>query len=52
MINKISKNIKKLRAEQGLTQDTLAERINVTRQAISSWETCRTQPDAQMLISL
>ena len=52
MINKISKNIKKLRAEQGLTQDTLAERINVTRQAISSWETGRTQPDAQMLISL
>ena len=52
MINKISKNIRKLRTEQGLTQDALAEKISVTRQAISSWETGRTQPDAQMLISL
>ena len=52
MINKISKNIRKLRTEHRLTQDALAEKINVTRQAISSWETGRTQPDAQMLISL
>ena len=52
MMNKISKNIKKLRSENGFTQDRLAEELHVTRQAISSWETGRTQPDAQMLISL
>ncbi|MBQ1967846.1 MAG: DUF2157 domain-containing protein [Clostridia bacterium] len=52
MMNKISKNIKKLRSEQGFTQDKLAEELHVTRQAISSWETGRTQPDSQMLISL
>lgn len=52
MINKISKNIKKLRNEKGFTQDKLAEELHVTRQAVSSWETGRTQPDAQMLISL
>lgn len=52
MMNKISKNIKKLRSEHGFTQDKLAEELHVTRQAISSWETGRTQPDSQMLISL
>lgn len=35
---KVSKNIKKLRTEKNLTQDALAEKINVTRQTISSWE--------------
>lgn len=52
MMNKISKNIKKLRSDHGFTQDKLAEELHVTRQAISSWETGRTQPDSQMLISL
>lgn len=46
---KVSKNIKKLRTENGLTQDSLAEKINVTRQTVSSWENGRTQPDIEML---
>lgn len=46
---KIQKNIKKLRGEKGFTQDALAEKINVTRQTISSWENGRTQPDIDML---
>lgn len=46
---KISKNIKKLRSENKLTQGELADKINVTRQTISSWETDRTQPDIDML---
>ena len=46
---KVSKNIKKLRSDRGLTQDALAEKINVTRQTISSWENDRTQPDIDML---
>lgn len=46
---KVSKNIKKLRTDNGLTQDALAEKINVTRQTVSSWENGRTQPDIEML---
>ena len=48
-MSKISKNIKQLRTERGMTQDELAEKLHVTRQAISSWENDRTQPDVQML---
>lgn len=48
-MSKISKNIKQLRQERNLTQDELAEKLHVTRQAISSWENDRTQPDVQML---
>ena len=46
---KVSKNLKKLRTDKNLTQDALAEKINVTRQTISSWENDRTQPDIDML---
>ena len=35
-----------------MTQDALAEAVNVSRQAVSHWETGRTLPDAQMLIEL
>lgn len=51
-MSKISKNIKQLRVQRGLTQDTLAEKISVTRQAVSSWENDRTQPDLEMLSRL
>lgn len=46
---KVSGNIKKLRSDRGMTQDMLAEKINVTRQTVSSWENGRTQPDIDML---
>lgn len=46
---KISKNIKNLRKEKNLTQDALAEMLNVTRQAISNWENDKTQPDIDTL---
>lgn len=49
---KVSKNIKKLRSERKMTQDSLAEKINVTRQTVSSWENDRTQPDIEMLEQL
>ena len=48
-MSKISKNIKRLRNERGFTQDSLAEKINISRQAVSSWENDRTQPDVEML---
>ncbi len=49
---KVSKNIKKLRNERKMTQDILAEKLNVTRQTVSSWENDRTQPDVEMLEQL
>ena len=48
----ISKNIKRLRTAQKLTQEQLAVQLNVTRQTISSWENDRTQPDINMLAAL
>ncbi|MBR6313730.1 MAG: helix-turn-helix transcriptional regulator [Clostridia bacterium] len=48
-MTKVSKNIKRARSRQGLTQDALAERVHVSRQTVSSWETGRTQPDLSML---
>ena len=41
--------LKKLRESHGLTQDQLAERVMVTRQAVSRWETGETQPNTDTL---
>ena len=41
--------LKSLREKQGLTQDELAERVFVTRQAVSRWETGETQPNTETL---
>ena len=41
-MNAVGKNLKVLRQRAGLTQDALAERLHVTRQAVSSWETGKT----------
>lgn len=35
----IPKNLKKFRKESQMTQQELAEHLNVTRQAVSNWET-------------
>lgn len=48
----IGKNISLLRKKQNLTQEALAEKLFVTRQAISSWETGKTEPDLQTLESI
>ena len=51
-MNIVSNSIKKLREERGMTQDELAEKLNVTRQAVSNWETGKTQPDIETLTRL
>jgi transcriptional regulator with XRE-family HTH domain len=48
----LSKQIKELRARDGLSQEALAERIYVTRQTVSNWETERSYPDVQSLLML
>ncbi|MBR0230036.1 MAG: helix-turn-helix transcriptional regulator, partial [Erysipelotrichaceae bacterium] len=35
---KIGLNLRRLRVENGLTQDMVAERLFVSRQAVSNWE--------------
>lgn len=38
-----------IRAEQGITQEEMARKLFVTRQAVSRWETGETQPGIDML---
>ena len=45
----ISDIIKQLRTANNLTQGQMAERLMVTRQAISRWETGETQPNTETL---
>ena len=42
---KIGKYIRKKRIEKGMTQQQLAEKIQVTKKAVSRWETGRGVPD-------
>ncbi len=41
--------IKKLRENNGLTQEQMAERLMISRQAVSRWENGETQPDTESL---
>jgi transcriptional regulator with XRE-family HTH domain len=41
--------ILKLRTQNGLSQDELAEKLYVTRQAVSRWETGETVPNTETL---
>ena len=45
----IGGNLKKLRVAQGLTQDQLAEKLHVTRQAVSNWERNVSHPELDQL---
>lgn len=42
-------NIKTLRKNKGLTQEELANKLNVVRQTVSKWEKGFSVPDADML---
>ena len=41
--------LKTLREKNGLTQEQVAQRVMVTRQAVSRWETGETQPNTDTL---
>lgn len=48
----VSKNIKRFRKKNNLTQEELAGRLNVTRQTVSSWEMSKSYPDLDMILRL
>ncbi len=44
--------IKQIRKEKNLTQEQFAQKLNVTRQAVSNWENNKNLPDIGMLIEI
>ncbi len=45
-------NIKRFRKEKGITQKELAEKLNISFQAVSKWENAKAQPEISYLIQL
>ncbi|MBR4726847.1 MAG: helix-turn-helix transcriptional regulator, partial [Clostridia bacterium] len=48
----LNENLKRLRAEKGYTQETLAAKLHVVRQTVSKWEKGLSVPDAEMLVCI
>ena len=48
----LNENIKELRKSKGLSQQDLADKLNVVRQTISKWEQGLSVPDSDLLIVL
>ncbi len=50
--DELARRIIMLRRQKGLTQNTLAQRMGVTSQAVSKWETGRALPDLSRIDEL
>lgn len=48
----IADRIQNLRKSKGISQEELADIINVSRQAVSKWESGQSTPDIEKIISL
>lgn len=48
----VGKNIRHLRIQKHMTQDELAERLFVSRQTVSHYETGKSNPDIDMLLKI
>ena len=51
-INIISKYLQFLRKSHNYTQDDLAKKLDISRQAVSKWETGTTIPDIEVLLKI
>ena len=49
---KFSEKLMELRKSKGMSQEDLAEKLNVTRQTVSKWELDQTTPDMNKLIEI
>lgn len=48
----ISEKILQLRKAKGFTQEELAEKLNVSRQSVSKWESGQSVPELEKLVTL
>ena len=48
----LGENLFNLRKEKGLSQEEVAEKLNVTRQTVSKWETNQSTPDFDKIIPI
>ena len=48
----LAEKIARLRKRNGWSQEELAEKINVSRQAVSKWESAQTVPDLEKILTL
>lgn len=44
--------LQNLRKEKGMTQEELAEKLNISRQAVSKWESNQTMPETDKIIQI
>lgn len=51
-LTKLSENLYSLRKKSGLSQEEFAERIHISRQAVSKWERGEAYPDTENLIEI
>ncbi len=51
-MNNLSERLFKLRKDKKLSQEEVADRLNVTRQTISKWETDQSMPDFDKIVPL
>ncbi len=51
-MNYFSKNLKELRIEKGLSQQELAQILNVTQSTVAKWESGDREPNFSILIEL
>ena len=49
---KFSEKLTKLRKDNNLSQEALAEKLNMSRQAISKWESGNSYPDMSTMINI
>lgn len=45
----VGENIKRFREEKNISQSEIADKLSVTRQAVSNWENGKTEPDIDTL---
>lgn len=48
----LSKNLKKIRKEHNLSQEQLADKLGVSRQSVSKWESDQAYPEMDKMISI
>ena len=48
----LGNNIRKMRKERGLTQESLADTLGVTNGAVYKWESNQSVPELEMIVKL